>query len=68
MGPGVLKRPLSGQGERDDRIAPEADAGGPLVDPDALRPAFCGVAASGDPDEEAQSEPAAPVAVCGRVS
>ena len=41
----------------------EADAGGPAVDADALRPALGGVAARGGPDQEAQSETAAAVAV-----
>ena len=60
-GLGVLKLPLAGQGERHDGIAPEADARRPAVDPDALRPAFCDVAARGGPDEKAQSETAAAV-------
>ena len=62
-GLGVLKRPLAGQAERDDRISAEADAGGSAADADALRPALGGVAARGGPDEETQSETAAPVAV-----
>ena len=37
--------------------------GGPAVDADALCPAFGGVAVRGGPDEEAQSETAAAVAV-----
>ena len=60
---GVVERPLARHGERDDGIAAEADAGGPAVGPDGLRPGLGEVAADVALDEEAQAVAAVAVAV-----
>ena len=62
-GPGVLQRALAGHGEGDDGVAAEAEAGGPAVDAHALRPGFVEAAAQRGPDEQAEAEAAATVAV-----
>jgi len=59
----VVQRPLAGHGEGDDGVAAEAEAGGPAVDADALRPGLVEAAAQRGPDQQAEPETAAAVAV-----
>lgn len=67
-GAGVVERALACQGEGHDGIAAEADAGGLAVETDALRPAACQAASVAGPDEQAEAESAAAVAVAARGS
>ena len=65
---GVVERALAGHGEGDDGVSAEPEAGGSVVDAHALGPGLVEAAVGGGPDQKAEAEPAAAVAVAaGRV-
>jgi len=60
---GVVERALAGHGEGDDGVSAEPEAGGSVVDAHALGPGLVEAAVGGGPDQKAEAEPAAAVAV-----